>query len=203
MLKVEFNGKDFERRMGQYKSQMPFVLSKTINGCMKKAQTDVIADVSKKFTIRRANFVKLTFKITQWSNKRKLTGVFGTADIGGRDTSGLLAKFEDGGTKLPKGSNIAIPTAVVQPNKGRMVTSAKRPRNLVNSFKVKTKTGQELIMVKKGRGKRKKVQTAYILEKAVRVDNRLNFYETVERSIRNNVDQIFHEEFEKAVATIK
>lgn len=185
-----------------FEKQIPYVMSTTINNTLLDAQQVEQERMLQTFIVRRPNFIKNSVKMIQFAKKDTLTGVLGIADIGGKPTADILSKFEDGGQKTSKtGGKVAIPTEVVVSNKSGLVTKAKRPRQLKNSFKIHTKGGDDLIMQRKGKGKRETIQVAYVLKQSVPIDSRLLFHRTAEQVINANMERHFANAYQRAIAS--
>lgn len=201
-VRVDFSQVD--KMFEQNRKQLPYTLSTTINKTLMTAQTDMYEQALQEFIVRRPHFIKNAIKITQFASKSTLTGILAIADVGGKPNADVLSKFEDGGTKTSdRGGKVAIPTNIVRSGKTDLVTKAKRPRNLRGGFKIHTKTGQDLIMQKKGRGKNSTVKVAYVLKDSVPIDNRLGFTQTVTDSINKNIERNFAEAYAKAMSTAR
>ena len=124
------------------------------------------------FNVKNKRFAGATFRVDK-ANKRKLEArVF---DRLGKD---FLAMQESGGTKRPRGNNVAIPTDEIRVT-GRGVAKARRPRQILQSgkraFKTRSKTGQEIIAQRRGK-KRYPLKVLYILEPQAQIKPRFSFY---------------------------
>ncbi len=202
-LGITVDFREVEKMLGDMKTQAPFILQRTINNTLLAVQSDEIAHISKRFTIRKPAFLKRSVKMMQFAKKNNLTGILGLANVGQTETASIFGKFEDGGIKTAQqGRNVAVPQVAVLTSKSGIIGKAKRPRNLARSFKVQTARG-ELLLQRKGRGKNSKVSIAYILTPSVRIDNRLQFVATGFTSINNHLDVEFDKAFESAMATAK
>jgi hypothetical protein len=86
-----------------------------------------------------------------------------------------LVLHTEGGIKTGRG-RIAIPTAEVKRSNRDMITRAKRPRNIKDSFVIHTAKG-DAIAVRKGRGKRSRLVILYWLQKQAKIKKVYDFYE--------------------------
>lgn len=197
-MKIDYqiDMKSFEQQMGVWKDDLRYVTSRAINDTLIDSQKTMVSSINDHFTIRRPHFVKNSVKISKFSNKTDLTGVVGIENIGGKDTANILAKFEQGGDKRSHtGGKVAVPTQYIRPNPNRIVPSSKRPRVLANAVKVTTKTGAELLIVKRGKGRSRTSEIAYVLKNSVPIDNRLRFVDTVTRQINDSYQRHFNTRF--------
>lgn len=202
-IHARINFKEVESMFANAQKQLPYVLSQTINNTLLDAQQVQQERMLQTFIIRRPNFVKNSIKLSQFARKDTLTGILEVADVGAKPTADIWERFETGGTKTAKSGKLAIPTQLVTTSKTGVISKAKRPRNLRNSFKLKTKSGKEMIMQRKGRGKNVKVNVAYILAPSVQIDDRLMFIPTVEEVIAQNLGRHFSEAYTRAIITSK
>jgi hypothetical protein len=204
MIDIQIDDKEFKKALGLWSSQFEYAMSNTINDSLKLAQTGMISEIEDKFTIRRKAFVKQSIKISQFAKKTLLEGVLGVANIGGAQTADILGKFEIGGIKkAERSANVAIPAEYIRPNFQKVVSKAKRPRNLADAFKITSKTGKDMILVRKERGKNKGTHLAYVLQPSVKIDNRLHFVDTVTDSINSNFNDLWYKNMIKAIETAK
>ena len=203
-VNVKIDSRALEKSLGDFAGQTNYILMKTINDTMVDAQKSVISRANDVFTIRRQQFLKQTMKITKFAKKDNLTGVFEVADVGGSKTADVYGKFEMGGTKRPfRSSSVAVPTQFIKPSTSRVISKTKRPSTLKNSWKGTTKAGKPAIMQRRGKGKREKVNVAYMLKPSVRIDNRLRFTETSEATVNKRIIINADKWVEKALSTAK
>jgi hypothetical protein len=183
--------------------QMPYVMSKTINGIMLDAQAEVVRGIHERFQIKNRQFVKYSVKMRKFAKKNSLTAELGIADQRGSD---ILAKFEEGGTKTATdGRTLAIPVGV--PRGARGVSPGNRPRTLIQAkkaFVIRTNeaTGAGVILGRRGRGG-KEVRTLFVLTPRVKIDNRLRFHDTVARTFELRFDRHFDLAFTEAMRTAR
>ena len=104
--------------------QAPFAISKAVNDLMVHGQRRVQAGLSEHFTLRRRTWVERTVKVQRWANKRSLV-----ATVGIDPTRDVLAKFEAGGRKTPRGNFLTVPVAVRR-NKSDIIIKSMRVREL-------------------------------------------------------------------------
>ena len=174
------------------KADMPWVIQNTINNLLKGAQQAQYETMRKNFTIRNETFLKYSVRL-QFAQRNNPTGRIFIADLGGKKTSDIWNKFEGGGTKVPtKGKNIAVPTQDAWGNRNRPLLQRNKPRNLARSFVVK-KGSNTFILARKGKrakldgsGRDANIKLMYVLERSVRIPDRLNFYSTIIPYINQN-----------------
>ena len=204
MLEVTVDTKEFKKFTRRFPSQVDFAVSKAINKTTLQIQKGVRANLRKKFTIRKAGFADRSIKIKPFASKRSLEARIQVISPG--PTPDIFSKFQEGGIKTARENRrVAIPQDILQ-NRQSRVTKAKRPEALISrkrGFIITTKRGQDLLLQRKGRGRRSRTIIAYSLETQVRIPATLGFFKTVEGIFRNRWSQNFAIEFEKAIRTIK
>ena len=173
-INVESNVSTLMKAMDAFgKDQLPFATSKALNDAAFAVRNTIVEDTfPRSFNVKNKRFAGTTFRVDT-ANKRKLEArVF---DRLGKD---FLAMQESGGTKTPRGNNIAIPTDQIRVT-GRGVAKARRPRQILQSgkraFKTRSKTGQEIIAQRRGK-KRYPLKVLYVLEPQAKINPRFPFY---------------------------
>lgn len=199
-IKVDF--REVERMLATMKAQTPYVLQRSINDTMIDSQTMVVDNIQQRFIVRRAAFVKRSIKMIKFAKKNSLSATLGIAGMGGNDTSDILGKFETGKDKTAHSSvHVAVPTIVVRPNENKIVSKGKRPRNLPRAFRIHSKSGDDLILRRKGKGKRSKTEVAYVLKTSVPIDDRLHFVRDVVANINRRFPVNFNKWYRSAIET--
>ena len=187
-LSIKLNTKEFEDSITGMKADMPWVIQNTINDLLKMAQDAQYKTMRKNFTIRNEAFLKYSVRI-QFASRQSQTGALFIADLSGKHTSNIWETFEGGGTKTPtKGKYVAVPTDEAWPNKATIRPTRNKPRNLRNSFVVRH-GANKLILNRIGK-KGKSIQVMYVLRGAVRIPDKLHFYDTVLPVIENNYQSV-------------
>jgi hypothetical protein len=193
-------------------SRIPRAISDSITDSLKAAQTTQRRAMGEKFTIRRPQFRDLSVKITEFPRRDKLTGelairapgdrsnIFGKFEIGGTKTA-------------RGGGLIAVPLVgtPVKPTTGSIVKPQFRPRALLQGtrqgqtlpppltrvFVRNTAQGGKVIFGEvgatnsKGKGKAgrrlvagpSQVRPLYLLIRKAPIEDRLDFADTVTRSV--------------------
>lgn len=183
------------------RSQLPFATSKAINEALKDAQQAVITDAKTKMTIRRERFLRQSYKITKFAKKNDLTAQLKLSDVGGKDTSNIFQRHEEGTDKTAKnGGNLAIPTRAVRTNKAGLVQKGQRPRNLKNSFKSDI-DGKPIIAQRTGSKKNPKVTVKWLLRPLIRIKKRLDFDTIAPQTFNTNWNRHISAELDKAIAS--
>lgn len=173
-INVESNVSTLMKAMDAFgKDQLPFATSKALNDAAFAVRNTIVEDTfPRSFNVKNKRFAGTAFRVDT-ANKRKLEArVF---DRLGKD---FLAMQESGGTKKPRGNNVAIPTDQIRVT-GRGVAKARRPRQILQSgkraFKTRAKTGQEIIAQRRGK-KRYPLKVLYVLEPQADIKPRFPFY---------------------------
>ena len=200
---IQLDTSELERSLGVFKSELPFGLAKGMNDTLMEIQREEISEAKDRFTIRREAFLKRSVKIVKFAKKTDLEGQIAIANVGTKPTADILAKFEDGTDKhAHQGRSIAVPTQFIQPVASRLVSRAKRPRQLKHTFKVqKGETG--FLFQRTGRGRHRTVQLAYVLKPVVRIDTRLHFVDTATRVFTRTLETHINRRLEEAIASSK
>jgi hypothetical protein len=129
--------------------QVPFAASQAINDTAKKIRDGEQEHLKGQMVIRHL-WVARGIQVLRWSNKKDEGGPY--AVIGILPEQGrLLDKFQAGGTKSPRGTNLAVPTIATQPSKQDIPSLALRPSKL--SIDPETRKGNSrTFIIDKGPG---------------------------------------------------
>ena len=201
MLDIQVDTKAFKKWTKRYPSQVGFATSKAINRTALQGQKAVRANLRKKFQIRRPGFADRSVKMVKFAKKRDLEAIIQIISQGA--TPDIFSKFERGGIKRAReSSRIAIPLPEFWTKKSRVIPRSKRPDNLKNAFTITSRSGQDLILQRKGRGRRGKNIIAYALEKQVRIEPRLAFHKTMAGIFNRRWQSNFDVEFAAAVRSM-
>lgn len=205
MLTVQINTRDIEKGLNDLaKSQLPFATSKAINASLRDAQSAMVGQAKSALTIRNARFLKLSYKITKFSNKIDLSATLALSNVGSRDTMNIFGRLEEGDTKTGKGGgNVAIPTRNVKTSAKGIITSANRPRNLKKSFKANVFGNTEGIFQTAGTKKKPKLKLMYTLKPSVRIPDKLDFNTVTPKAFNATFDGHMNTELTKAIASAK
>lgn len=117
-MDIRVDARDVLNQFEILNRQAPFAISLGVNNLMKHGQGVVQGNLEHEFTLRHAAFIKRTVKVREWANKAKLA-----AEIGIDPQRDVLAKFEEGGRKTPRGRALAVPIAVRRGRSGIVIKS--------------------------------------------------------------------------------
>ncbi|KKN35919.1 hypothetical protein LCGC14_0778900 [marine sediment metagenome] len=210
LLDVEFDSRDTQRWLGKMAKQTAFALSVAINDTLKDAQKVQRAHQRRVFTVRRPRYVEQAVKIKPFATKRTLTGTMAIDPPGSKRTADILAKFETGGTKRPRGRHLAVPVEAKRTKAG-VVSRRNRPKG----FKFK-RVGRSIrgerrtfiipsigIFQRVGRRKNSQIRLLYRFKTSVPIGRRLDFIANAERVVQQMFDKNFERAFDRAVATAR
>ncbi len=194
MIKVEFDYKemvDYATSLGARIDQVPFALATAMN-----YSADVTRNLLIKSTwpahvhARNASFIgaSLTTKDARASKLSLSVEIYDKLDRGN------LQKQAKGGTRTPKGRNLAIPVSTIKRG-ARGVPSRLRPRNLPNAIKIKGN-----LFVRDGRGRLKLV---YALKRATKIPKRVPFYEDFAASMQRELTRTIPLAVARAMSTAR
>jgi len=146
-----------------------------MNRTMDEAQTTIRQGLSQKFTLRRATFMERTIYRKpgeDWATKTKLE-----ARVRINEERNHLAKFEDGGQKLPTRGRkmLAVPVEVRRTGAG-IVPRSMSPRALLAKGNAYVRDGKLWLL--SGRGKMKKRTLAYVFKRSTPIAPVLGFVAT-------------------------
>jgi len=195
-IKVESNLGALTKALDVFgKDQLPFATAGALTSTAFEVRETIVEDTfPRSFNVKNKRFAGATFRVDK-ANKRKLEArVF---DRLGKD---FLAMQESGGTKRPRGNNVAIPTDEIRVT-GRGVAKARRPRQILQSgkraFKTRSKTGQEIIAQRRGK-KRYPLKVLYVLEPQAQIKPRFPFYTVAQMSAQKTFEKKLPEFLKRA-----
>lgn len=197
---------DTKRGLREVGKQAPFALSLALNRLANAAQKEVQDQLGSRFTLRQADFMKRTIyraRPADFATKQQLEAairVNDQTDNRGRKRD-FLAKFEEGGLKVPTaGRAIAIPVEARR-NKRDIVTAANRPRAILKRPKFYVAAGA--IKQAVGRGKAATTRVWYIFKRSIRIAPRLGMADTTKRVTEARWAEIASAAIEQAVRTAR
>lgn len=178
---------------------MPTVLRNSINDTLFDVRKHTV-DVTypKAFNVKNKRFIAATLRVEKSTKVRLKGSVF---DRLGRD---YLQRHTTGGIKRPRGRNLAIPAQIKRTKSGQ-ISKANRPRQILNKprvFKVKSRSGQEMIMRRRTK-KGKTVEVLYLLEQRARIRKTFRFYDGAIATTKRNFPRHFAREFRINIAKIR
>lgn len=188
MVSININTQNVVKALRNQAADMKWVNQNLVNDLLKGARTAQETHMRSAFTIRNQSFLKNSLKITKYASRANPSGTLAMVDIRRNSQENLWSKFESGGTKRSlSGKNVAVPTRLAWPNRGRALPTRNRPRNLTNSFVVKD-NGNSVILQRT----RRTVKPMYTLVPQVRIPPLLRFEQNTSRYINSNVDSTFN-----------
>lgn len=194
MFKIEFDFSDIEKKAAELNAaadQIPYATALALN----KA-----ADITRQFLIgatwpqainaRNASFIgaSLTTKDARADKRSAAVEIYDKLDRGN------LQMQAKGGTRTPKGANLAIASSAI--HKGAHgVPTRLRPKALVNSFR-----RGDVVYTKNKKGRMKLM---YVLKPKTRIPKRVPFYEDFGMSMQRELTRMLPLAIAKAMATRK
>jgi hypothetical protein len=155
--------------MNFFGDQVPFAFSRTLNDVAFQVRKEIVeVTFNRDFTVRNKSFARGLFRTGDKATKRNLM-----TSVGQVLDRGYIGVHASGGTKSPRGTNIAIPLSPgkVRTSTGR-VASAKKPRNLKNSF-FRNVNGNTILFERK----KKTVEAVFVLKPDAPIKKTFDFYE--------------------------
>jgi hypothetical protein len=191
---IEIDTQRTIRALQIIEKQIPFALSRTINGTMYEAQSILRRELGEHFTVRRPGFLQQSIKVNP-TTKANLNGEIGVPPRSNSGIDQALAAQERGGRRPSQhGGKVAEPLSGARPTPLSTTPPSKWPGKLKRTFTVRTAKGVTLILQrvggKKGRGRRAivgpvevqhdpQLRVMYALASPPELKKRWNFVETV------------------------
>lgn len=155
--------------------QIPFAVAKTLTDVAKQAQEEVRKSIREKFFIRKkSGGFESSIRIKS-ATKTNLTAEVYTM-------AAFAALQQTGGIKQAKGGRLAIPS-YQEISQVKKRTDSNSPSSYLagDAFKMKTKSGQEVIASRKG----KELKILYFLRKNAQIDKRFDMIEQATKTVQN------------------
>jgi hypothetical protein len=165
----------------------------------KEAQKAVLKAQEETFTIR-GNWSSPSNKFGTKVKPAKKTDL--TADI--HSEADWIVPHEEDSQKTPRsGANLAIPTDNVRRTKRQIIQRSQRPGALrgKNDVVLKTRTGKTMLFQRKGKGKKSRLVSMYLLTPRAHIRKQSTFYAPAENAAKNfpkNLDAALAEAFRTA-----
>lgn len=194
MFRMEFDYKelsDYAKQVGARVDQIPFALSLAMNRSADVTRNLLIRETwPNHIHARNTSFIaaSLTTKEARASKSSLAVEIYDKLD------RGHLQMQAKGGTRAPRGANLAIPASTV-PRTSRGVPKAMKPGNLVNSFKRKGMLFQ--------RDKKGKVRLVYTLKPRTPIPKRVPFHEDFQVSMQRELTRTIPMAVARAMATAR
>jgi len=195
-MELKLYSEDFERivsKMDACYDQLPFALSLALNDALFETK-QVLTDATwpRSVTVRNANFLNWALHVEK-ATKHSLKGaIFDSTP----DQRAHLKLHADSGTKVPRGANLAIPSANVDRGSGGAVRPSEKPLNLRNAVRIKDRIYQY-----KGHGKHRKLVFMYTLKPSVQIKADVPFREDFESAMRESAERHFVPRMMQAMRT--
>lgn len=167
-LSVATNIAEVMASLDRVKKQMPFAQSKALNDTAFQIRQQIVQHTyPDSFTVRNSRFINSVLRVEKATKSNLNARVY---DRLGRD---YLERQAKGGTKTPKGNNLAIPgIRNTARTAGGAIRKSDRPRSMLNRKDVfRTKNA---IVQKQGN---QPLKVLYILEPSAHIPKRFPFYE--------------------------
>jgi len=178
---MQFENKATENLNQIAKKQIPFAVAKSLTNIAQEAQAEVRKDIKEKFFIRkRSGGFESSIRIKP-ATKTNLTAQVYTM-------AAFAALQQTGGTKKAKDGRLAIPSyQAISQVKKRSDSNSPSSYLAGDAFKIKTKSGGEVIASRKG----KEFKILYFLRKNAKINKRLDMIETTTKTVKDRFDEIF------------
>jgi len=189
IINIQFENKATENLNQIAKKQIPFAVARTLTNIAQKSQEEVRKNIREKFFIRKkSGGFESSIRIKP-ATKTKLTAEVYTM-------AAFAALQQTGGAKKAKDGRLAIP-AYQAINKVKKRSDSNSPSTYLagDAFKIKTKSGQEIIAQRKG----KELKILFFLRKNARVDKKLDMIEITTNTVRENFDDLLRNNFKEII----
>lgn len=182
------------------KRQIPFATSLALNDAAFAVRKEIVERTfPDSFTMRNKRFPGAMFRVGK-ASKRNLVAT--VSDVLGRD---YMTRQAEGGTKLPRGKHIAIPSRQIKRTGTGKVPAAKQPRNVLSGkgYRTQLRSGQPVIAENVGRGAAKRQRVLYLLEQRAHIPKRFPFYERGRKVAQSSFARAFNKRFAQAKRTAR
>jgi hypothetical protein len=194
MIKAEFDYKELERfalTFGQRADQVPYALALAMNRSADVTRNLLIKTTWPTHVVQRNNSFIAASLTTKDAKASKQSLSIEIYDKLGRGNLQLQAK---GGTRLPKGANLAIPAGGMKRGP-RGVPARLKPKALNVALKRKG-----LLFARDGRGR---LKLMYVLKPATKVPKRVPFYEDFAASMQRELTRTIPLAMAKAMGSAR
>lgn len=172
-LQIKSNASDALANIA--KKQIPFAVAKTLTQIAQQSQQEVRKSIKEKFFIRKkSGGFESSIRIKP-ATKTKLTAEVYTM-------AAFAALQQTGGVKQAKDGRLAIPSYQAI-NQVKKRTDSNSPSSYLagDAFKMKTKSGQEVIAQRKG----KEFKILFFLRKSAKIDKKFDMIEQTIKTAQN------------------
>ncbi len=160
------------------KKQIPFAVAKTLTNIAQKSQDEVRKNIREKFFIRKkAGGFESSIRIKPATKTNLTAEVYTMAAFAALQQTGGIKKSKDGRLAIPSYQSI---------NQVKKRTDSNSPSTYLagDAFKMKTKSGQEVIASRKG----KELKILYFLRKSADINKRLDMIEITTKTVKDRFD---------------
>lgn len=160
------------------KKQIPFAVAKTLTNVAQKSQDEVRKNIREKFFIRKkSGGFESSIRIKPATKTNLTAEVYTMAAFAALQQTGGIKKSKDGRLAIPSYQSI---------NQVKKRTDSNSPSTYLagDAFKMKTKSGQEVIASRKG----KELKILYFLRKSADIDKRLDMIEITTKTVKDRFD---------------
>jgi hypothetical protein len=181
-----------------HRRQIPFAIARTLTALAHEARRHIVEVAGPRdFRIRNKRFLGVAMRVQAATKDNLVATIY---DQLGRD---YLTTQAMGGIKTPRGRTVAIPSEeFLAKRKSTGVPKSMRPKALARSFRVRSR-GQDMILVRTGRGKRSGVKLAYVLERQAQIPKRWMVFEDTERLVKRRAELKFAASMARAITTAR
>lgn len=175
IISLQIKSKASEELATIASKHIPFAVAKTLTQIAQQSQQEVRKSIKEKFFIRKkSGGFESSIRIKP-ATKTKLTAEVYTM-------AAFAALQQIGGVKKAKDGRLAIPS-YQSINQVKKRSDSNSPSSYLagDAFKMKTKSGQEVIAQRKG----KELKILYFLHKSAQVDKKLDMIEITQQTVKN------------------
>jgi len=168
------------------KKQIPFAIAKTLTNIAQKSQEEIKKDIREKFFIRKkSGGFESSIRIKPATKTNLTAEVYTMAAFAALQQTGGIKKAKDGRLAIPSYQNI---------NQVKKRSDSNSPSTYLagNAFKMKTKSGQEVIAERKS----KDLKILYFLHQTAQINKRLDMIEITKEKVNYEFVRLFNINFE-------
>ena len=160
------------------KKHIPFAIAKTLTNVAQKSQDEVRKNIREKFFIRKkSGGFESSIRIKPATKTNLTAEVYTMAAFASLQQTGGIKKAKDGRLAIPSYQSIGQV-------KKRSDSNSPSTYLAGDAFKMKTKTGQEVI----ARGSGGELKILYFLNKSAKIDKKLNMIEITTKTVKDRFD---------------
>lgn len=189
IISLQIKSKASEELAAIASKHIPFAVAKTLTQVAQQSQAEVRQSIKEKFFIRKKSGGFESSILIKPATKTKLTAEVYTM-------AAFAALQQTGGVKKAKDGRLAIPS-YQSINQVKKRSDSNSPSSYLagDAFKMKTKSGQEVIAQRKG----KELKILYFLRKNADIDKRLDMIEITTKTVKDRFDAQFSANLSQAL----